>query len=114
MQTRRIGILGITWALLLLLAAAPSAALDLESAKRAGALGERADGFVGAVQANPTAEVAALVKEVNEKRRAHYAEIAKRNNVPIDAVAREAGRKLIERAAPGHWVTDEEGRWYQK
>lgn len=113
MRRRGIGILGVAWVALLLLAA-PAVALDLDSARRTGVVGERADGFLGAVQANPAPEVTALVNEVNEKRRTEYAAIAKRTGAPLDAVAREAGRKLIERAPAGRWVTDEQGRWYQK
>ena len=97
-----------------LLVAAPAAALDLDGAKASGQAGERVDGYVGAVAGSPPAEVVALVNAVNAKRRAHYADIAKRNGVPVDAVAAEAGRKLVDRAPPGQWVADASGRWRKK
>lgn len=107
----------ISLALLLLVAVAQTAAgsgLDLDSAKSQGLVGEKADGFVGIVGADSTAPVAALVKNVNAKRAAAYAEIAKQNGTTLDAVAALAGAKLIERAAKGEWVTDASGNWRQK
>jgi uncharacterized protein YdbL (DUF1318 family) len=94
--------------------AVPAAALELEAAKRDGLVGERADGFVGVVVANPSPEVRALVDSVNARRRAHYEEIAKRNGTAFDAVAAVAGEKLTGRAAPGEWITDAQGNWHQK
>ena len=104
---------GIGIALLLALAV-PAASLELEAAKRDGLIGEKADGFVGVVVAKPSAEVRALVDSVNAKRRARYEEIAKKNGTPLDAVAAVAGEKLTGRAAPGEWITDAQGNWYQK
>lgn len=92
----------------------PAGSLELEAAKRDGQIGERADGFVGVVLAKPTPEVQKLADSVNAKRRAHYQEIAKQNGTSFDAVAALAGAKLIQRAAPGEWVTDAEGNWYRK
>ena len=106
---------GVGLALLLALALpVPAASLELEAAKRDGLIGEKADGFVGIVAAKPSADVRALVDSVNAKRRARYEEIAKKNGTPLDAVAAVAGEKLVQRAAPGEWVTDAQGTWYQK
>jgi len=94
--------------------AASASGLDLDAAKSQGLVGEKADGFVGIVVANPTAPVAALVKNINAKRAAGYAEIAKQNGTSVDAVAALAGAKLIERASTGEWVTDSTGTWRKK
>jgi len=96
--------------------ALPAAAsgLDLEGAKSEGLVGEKVDGYVGIVVANPTAPVIALVKNINAKRAAAYLEIAKKNGTAVDAVAALAGAKLIERAAKGEWVTDDAGTWRKK
>jgi uncharacterized protein YdbL (DUF1318 family) len=106
------------WAALLLALAlalpAAAAALDLDAAKAKGLLGERVDGYVGVVVADPSPEVQALADSVNAQRRAAYEEIARRNGTVVDAVAARAGAKLIERAAPGEWVTDAAGNWYRK
>jgi len=104
------------WAGILLALALPAAAaeLDLAAAKANGLLGERADGYVGAVVANPSREVQALADSVNAQRQAAYEEIARRNGTVVDAVAARAGAKLVERAGAGEWVTDAAGNWRRK
>ena len=94
--------------------AAPALALDLDEARSKGLVGERADGYVAAVQGNPTAEVTKLVSDVNAKRRAHYAEIAARNGTPVEAVGALAGKKLIEGAPSGWYVNPDGGGWVKK
>jgi uncharacterized protein YdbL (DUF1318 family) len=101
-------------ALVLVLAAAPVLAADLDAAKAAGQAGERADGYLGLVDANAPADVKALVERVNEGRRKKYGEIAAKRNVPLEVVAAQAGAKLIERAGPGEYVMDATGRWKRK
>jgi uncharacterized protein YdbL (DUF1318 family) len=98
----------------LLLAAGVAAALELDAAKAAGLVGERADGYVGAVAASPSPEVQELVEKVNAARRGTYAEIAAKNGVAIAAVAEQAAVKLIERAPAGTWVFDSTGQWKRK
>ena len=93
--------------------APPALALDLDTAKREGLVGEKTDGYVGAVEADASAEVRALVSEVNAKRRTAYQEIARRNGTAVDQVAALAAQKLIARAPAGAWV-GEKGRWYRK
>jgi hypothetical protein len=94
-------------------AALPSAALDLDTARAQGLVGEQSDGYVGAVSPSASGDVKALVAEVNGKRRAAYADIAKKNGTAPDAVAALSGQKLIERAPAGQWIGDK-GRWTQK
>lgn len=111
MQARAIGV-GLLVALALGLAL-PAAALDLDTAKRQGQVGEQTDGYVGAVRPDAPAEVRALVADVNARRRAAYEEVARKNGTPIEAVAALAGQKLIDRVPPGGWIGDG-GHWYQK
>ena len=94
-------------------AALPSAAIDLDAARAQGLVGEQSDGYVGAVSASPSADVQALVADVNAKRRAAYGEIAQKNGTAPDAVAALSAQKLIERAPAGQWIGDK-GRWTQK
>lgn len=88
-------------------------ALDLDGAKASGLVGERVDGYVAAVASSPSADVAALVADVNAKRKVAYTDIAKRNGTDVAEVARLAAQKLIERAPKGAWI-QAEGRWGQK
>jgi uncharacterized protein YdbL (DUF1318 family) len=98
----------------LVLAAAPAArALDLDTAKRQGLVGEQVDGFVGAVAPDPAADVRALVADVNARRRSSYEDIARKTGSPVEAVAALAAQKLIDRAPAGAWIGDG-GRWYRK
>lgn len=89
-------------------------AQDLASAKAAGQLGERVDGYLGVVMASTPADVRAMADAINAKRRAQYEEIAERQGVPVEAVAQIAGQKLLERADPGDWVLGADGQWRQK
>lgn len=54
-------------------------AMSLQEAKSQGYLGEQANGYLGLVQANPEAK--AVMDDVNNKRRAHYETIAKKNKL---------------------------------
>jgi uncharacterized protein YdbL (DUF1318 family) len=92
----------------------PAKAQSLEEAKASGLVGERIDGYVGLVVANPPADIQSMVDQINEERRTKYAEIADQRGVPVDAVAQIAGQKLIERASPGEFVAGADGRWRQK
>jgi uncharacterized protein YdbL (DUF1318 family) len=98
----------------LCLLALPAAAQSLDQAKAAGEIGERVDGYVGAVAASPSGDIRALVDEVNAGRQAKYAEIAKERGTPVAAVAQIAGQKLIERTAKGGYVMGVDGQWRQK
>jgi len=97
---------------LLLVFAAAAHAMDLDAAKSRGLVGERADGYLGIVVANPSAEVEALVEEVNGKRRDRYEEIARSNGIEVSEVEALAGQKAIEKTASGGWVF--RVRWTQK
>jgi uncharacterized protein len=92
----------------------PALALSLDEAKAQGLIGERIDGFVGVVVANPSAEVDQLVERINRERRARYEEIAAQREAPFDAVARIAGERQIDRTPAGQYVAGADGRWRQK
>jgi len=61
-------------------------ALTLDEAKAQGLVGEKVDGYVAAVAANPAAEVQALVTSTNDGRRKVYEDLAKRNSITVEAV----------------------------
>jgi hypothetical protein len=91
-----------------------AAALTLDEAKAQGLVGERPDGYVGAVQANPSAEVKALVEQVNARRTEVYAKIAKEEGVSVVVVvvAARSGERLIQEAGSGEYVLM--GTWQKK
>jgi uncharacterized protein YdbL (DUF1318 family) len=113
MRTRRSFIGFVALALAVFAAALPVAAIDLDSAKQQGLVGEQTDGYVAAVAANAPADVQALVADVNAKRRVAYQEIAQKNGTDVADVAVLSAQKRISRAPAGAWIRDK-GQWYQK
>jgi uncharacterized protein YdbL (DUF1318 family) len=87
---------------------------SLDDAKAAGLIGERPDGFVAAVQPNPPPDVAALVKEINAKRRAAYEDIAAKQNVPVDQVGAVTAEKIKRQAPAGNYFLNPDGTWTKK
>lgn len=65
-------------------------ALSLSQAKAKGWVTEQSNGYLRAN--NPAAQ--ALVQNVNSKRQAAYAEIARKNNLRTNQVAARAGSKI--------------------
>jgi len=99
--------------LLLLCAGAPASAMDLDQAKREGLVGETMAGYLAAVAERPAAEVAALVEEINARRRAEYRRIAERNGIEVSQVEALAAKKAIEKTESGRWVRIN-GEWRRK
>lgn len=91
----------------------PAAAIDLAQAKAEGLVGEQMNGFLGLVSADAPAEVRALVTSINGQRQAEYQRIAAKNGVAVDEVARLTAQKVINNAAPGHFVQTPSG-WQQR
>ncbi len=79
-------------------------ALSLEGAKSNGFLGETPSGYLEAVTPAVSQEVLALMREINGKRRNEYEAIAKKNGTALEAVEALAGKKAIEKTAPGNYV----------
>ena len=87
-------------------------ALDLQSAKAKGYVGEQADGYLGVVK--NAAGVQALVKDINSRRKVHYQGIAKKNGTSLNVVEALAGKKAIEKTPRGQYVRNPSGGWIKK
>jgi uncharacterized protein len=96
----------------LLLIAQPAFSMDLQTAKSKGLVGELTSGYLDAVT-TPSAEVKALIDEVNAKRKQKYAEIAARNKITLKDVEELAGKKAIEKSEAGSYIKVD-GSWKQK
>jgi uncharacterized protein len=106
---------GIVALLLTAVFPAPAVAASLDEAKAAGYVGERPDGYVGLVRQDVPDWARELVNQINTQRRDTYAEVAGRTpGATVREVGIIAGRKLIERAPPGHHVMNEQGQWVVK
>jgi len=88
--------------------------LTLEEAKTQGVVGEQPNGYLGVVQPGASAEVQALVNDVNQKRRQMYEDIARRNSTKLDAVEMLAGKTAIDNTRAGNFVRSPSGQWVKK
>lgn len=87
-------------------------ALDLQTAKAKGYVGEQANGYLGMVK--NAAGVKALVNDINSRRKAHYQQIAKKNATSLQVVEALAGKKAIDKTPRGQYVRDPSGNWIRK
>jgi uncharacterized protein len=105
LPTLLLGVLWLPW---------PSWGLTLEEAKAQGVVGEQPNGYLGIVQPGASAEVQALVNDVNQKRRQMYGDIARRNSTKLEAVEMLAGKTAIDNTRPGNFVRSPSGQWVKK
>ena len=88
-----------------------ASALDLNEAKNSGLIGETQNGYLGLVGTD-SPEAAALIVEINAKRKVRYQEIANKQNTQLVNIERIAGEKLIEKAqGNGEFYMDDQGQW---
>lgn len=87
-------------------------ALSLEDAKSQGLVGERSDGYLGAV--STASDVVILVKDINNKRRDEYERIAKQNGQPRSVIEKLAASKAYERTPSGQYLQGSDGSWMKK
>lgn len=89
-------------------------AIDIRDAKSQGFVGEANTGYVAAVKAPVSAEVRALIVEVNGKRRTRFSDTAKKTGTTITQVANRFYELAVQRTAPGHYYQDSDGNWKKK
>lgn len=94
-QTKRRAVNNVVVGCVLLFVASTGWALNLTDAKTDGSVKENGKGYLEAVN-QESQDVVSLVKEINAKRKIKFAEIAKRNNISVEAVEKQAARKLME------------------
>jgi len=92
--------------------AMPAFALDLHSARAAGQVGEKTDGYVAAI--THSGAIDDLVSEVNSKRKAEYTRISKEKGQPVDVVAKLAAEQVIGGLSSGEMYQDASGNWKKK
>jgi uncharacterized protein YdbL (DUF1318 family) len=89
-------------------------AIDLDSAKSQGLVGEANTGYLAAVKTPASAEVRALIQEVNAKRRAEFERTASNTGATLEQVALRFYELAVQRTAPGNYYQDPSGRWQKK
>ncbi|MBV1928203.1 MAG: YdbL family protein [Gammaproteobacteria bacterium] len=87
-------------------------AMDLQSARNSGTVGERLDGYIEVLK--PSTEAIDLAKDVNARRLAKYKLISNENNQPVGIVAKLAAKRIIERLESGQFYQSPDGQWVRK
>lgn len=81
------------------------------SARKAGLIGERYDGYIGVVAPTIPAELRRQVGAINIRRRALYSNLAERKGASPQEVGITAACSLFKRIAPGEYYLPPEGQW---
>ena len=89
-------------------------ALSLDEAKSRGLVGERPNGYLGAVSGKASSDVQALIANINQQRKQRYQEIATRNKTNLQAVEILAGKTAIKKTRPGNYIQMPSGQWTKK
>ena len=89
-------------------------AIDIRDAKDQGLVGEANSGYIAAVQSTSSAEVRALIADVNNKRKAKFAETAKKTGTTTAQVANRFYELAVQKTAKGHYYQDSSGKWKKK
>jgi len=109
-KNTRLGTAAAAFALALAALSAPVMAQDYSSAKAAGLIGERMDGYVG-LTGSGNAELRRIVDDTNIKRKAVYAQQAKEEHSTVEEYAFTSGCLLIGKTAPGMKYQAPSGGW---
>ena len=104
----------VTVFMILLLTSATVWAIDIHSAKDQGLVGEARSGYLAAVETPASADVQALIADVNAKRRAQFERAASRTNTTLAQVSNRFYELAVQRTARGHFYQDAQGRWVRK
>lgn len=81
-----------------------------DSARSAGQIGEKMDGYLGIVTAE-TESLRRIVNSINIKRRAVYSDKARAANATLEEYAFAAGCQAIMKTSPGEKYQAPDGSW---
>ncbi|MCB1614998.1 MAG: YdbL family protein, partial [Pseudomonadales bacterium] len=82
--------------------------------KAQGIVGELNTGYLGYVVEKPTADVKALVEDINAKRKAFYQQTAVKTGATLEQVAATAYLKAVEKTETGNYYQNSSGNWQKK
>ena len=100
--------------LISMLAVSVAVASALTKPKSDGLIGEQANGYIGLVKQDVSADIKKLVNDVNAKRKAGYQKIAAKQGTSLSDVEKIGGNTAIERTIKGNYIRDASGRWRKK
>lgn len=88
-------------------------AMDLNTAKHSGLIGEKPNGLIEALLPNPSPELSNLVNTTNAGRMDVYKEAAAKQSIPLKEVQAIAAQKIYDLASPGDYLMVN-GKWTKK
>jgi uncharacterized protein YdbL (DUF1318 family) len=80
--------------------------------KTRGVVGENNQGFLAFIQGKN--EKQDVVSAENNDRKTVYKAIAKKQGTSVKLVGQRRAKQLAQRAKPGEWIQNPDGKWYQK
>jgi uncharacterized protein YdbL (DUF1318 family) len=89
-------------------------AIDIGTAKSQGLVGEANSGYLAAVKTPASAEVNALIADVNAKRKAEFEATANKTGATLEQVAYRFYELAVQRTAAGNYYQDAGGNWQKK
>ena len=101
-------------ALFLVFALQAAWAIDLHTAKNQGLVGEANTGLLAPVKQPASAEVRALIADVNAKRRAQFERTARNTGATVEQVRVRFYELAVQKTRPGHYYQDRNGAWKRK
>ena len=84
----------------------------IKSLKDQGLVGENNMGYLEFI--GKKKEKADVVEAENKDRRQVYEAIAKQQSTTVELVGKHRAIQIAEKAMPGEWLQDANGKWYQK
>ena len=85
---------------------------EIQALKTDGVIGEDKDGFLKFRK--DAGDKQALVNAENADRGEVYKAIAAKQGVSVQVVGQRRALQIAERAKPGEWLQNADGKWYQK
>jgi uncharacterized protein YdbL (DUF1318 family) len=96
-----------------MLVSLPALAIDLNSARIKGVVGETKQGYIEPL-GQPDEEVMDLVRKVNAQRRQAYKKISNGNGQPLNVVEKLAAQKIYDKVPSGTFLQKPGGGWARK
>lgn len=89
-------------------------AIDIDTAKDQGLVGEAMTGYLAAVETPASAEVITLISNVNAMRKEQFERTAEKTGATVVQVAYRFYELAVQKTRPGHYYQDRNGRWQEK
>ena len=89
-------------------------AIDLNTAKQQGLVGEMSTGYLGSPSGKPSPEVKALINDINSKRKSRFSDVAKKQGIKVEDVAKIFAEKAATKTKAGHYIQKSNGQWIKR